>query len=162
MIDILKQTLTRRNFFTSLIVSLALLVAVPILMTSGTSYAQPAKIKQSVNCGGNKISLGDNCNPADTKGSGPLETLIKNIINVLSAIVGAICVVMIIIGGFRYVTSGGESNAISGAKNTILYAIVGLIIVAFAQVIVQFVLQRTTGPATAATTMLISTSKKPD
>ncbi len=45
---------------------------------------------------------------------------------------------MIIIGGFRYVTSGGDSNSVSGAKNTIIYALVGLIIVAVAQVLVQY------------------------
>lgn len=143
MIDTLKQTLTKRMLLIGAAVTLLILLASPALITPNITHAQA--IKKSVNCGGNKISLGDDCNPEDTKGSGPLETLIKNIINVLSAIVGAICVVMIIIGGFRYVTSGGDSNNVSGAKNTILYAIVGLIIVAFAQVIVQFVLQRTTG-----------------
>jgi len=77
------------------------------------------------------------CNPQ----SG-IENLIKTILNVLSAIVGAIAVIMIIIGGFRYVTSAGDSNAASSARNTILFAIVGLIIVAFAQIIVRFVLEK--------------------
>jgi hypothetical protein len=52
---------------------------------------------------------------------------------------------MIIIGGFRYITSGGDSGSVSSAKNTVLYAIVGLIIVALAQVIVRFVLSKSTG-----------------
>jgi len=77
------------------------------------------------------------CNPQ----SG-IENLIKTVLNVLSAIVGAIAVIMIIIGGFRYVTSAGDSNTASSARNTILFAIVGLIIVAFAQIIVRFVLQK--------------------
>lgn len=71
-----------------------------------------------------------------------VERLIKNIINTLSVLVGAICVIMIIIGGFKFVTSAGDSNATTSARNTVLYALVGLVIVAFAQVIVQFVLQR--------------------
>jgi hypothetical protein len=49
---------------------------------------------------------------------------------------------MIIIGGFRYITAGGDSNNVSAAKNTIIYAIIGLVIVAFAQIIVQFVLNK--------------------
>jgi hypothetical protein len=49
---------------------------------------------------------------------------------------------MIIIGGFKYITSGGDSNNVSSAKNTILYAIIGLIIVALAQTIVRFILGR--------------------
>jgi hypothetical protein len=50
---------------------------------------------------------------------------------------------MIIIGGLKYITSGGESSNVSGAKNTIIYAIVGLIVVALAQFIVHFVLANT-------------------
>ncbi len=65
---------------------------------------------------------------------------VQNIINILSILVGAVSVIMIIIGGFRYVISNGDSNGLSGAKNTILYAIVGLVIVIFAQSIVRFVL----------------------
>ena len=55
---------------------------------------------------------------------------------------------MIIIGGLRYITSGGDSGNVTGAKNTILYAVVGLIVVALAQVIVRFVVNRatSTGP----------------
>jgi TRAP-type C4-dicarboxylate transport system permease small subunit len=71
--------------------------------------------------------------------------MIKKIINILSVIVGVVAVIMIIIGGFRYITSGGSSDKVTGAKNTILYAIIGLIIVALAQVIVRFVLNKTAG-----------------
>jgi hypothetical protein len=51
---------------------------------------------------------------------------------------------MIILGGFKYITSGGDTGNVTGAKNTILYAIVGLVIVALAQIIVRFVLDKTT------------------
>ncbi len=54
---------------------------------------------------------------------------------------------MIIVGGLKYITSGGDSGNITSAKNTILYAIVGLIVVALAQIIVRFVLQRATAGA---------------
>ncbi len=69
---------------------------------------------------------------------------IANVINIFSWIVGIVAVIMIIYGGFRYVTSGGDSGAISAAKNTILYAIIGLVVVSMAQIIVHFVLSRTT------------------
>ncbi len=68
--------------------------------------------------------------------------VVRAVINILSVIVGAVSVIMIIIGGFRYVISNGDSNAVSGAKNTILYAIVGLVIVLFAQILVRFVITR--------------------
>ena len=53
---------------------------------------------------------------------------------------------MIIFGGFRYITSGGNDNNVSSAKNTILYAVIGLVIVALSQFIVRFVLNTATQP----------------
>lgn len=124
--------------------SIGLVTLLTFLLLFVPNQTQAQEIQKSVNCGGDKISLNNDCaKPGASEGSTKIETLIRNIINVISAIVGAICVVMIIIGGFRYVTSGGDSNHVSGAKNTILYAVVGLIIVAFAQIIVRFVLERT-------------------
>jgi len=67
------------------------------------------------------------------------KKIVTTIVTVLSVIVGAVSVIMIILGGFRYVISGGDSNGVSGAKNTIMYAIIGLLVVIFAQVIVSFV-----------------------
>ena len=63
----------------------------------------------------------------------------KDIINVLLYIIGAIAVIMIVVGGLRYVLSGGDSSAVTGAKNTILYAVVGLIVALLAYAIVNFV-----------------------
>ena len=79
----------------------------------------------------------------DSPGTGPtVESVIATVINILSIIVGVIAVIMIIIGGLRYITSGGDSNNTKGAKDTILYAIIGLVVVAMAQVIVKFVLNK--------------------
>lgn len=71
-----------------------------------------------------------------------VNEIIKLVINIFSLIVGIVSVIMIIIGGLKYITSGGDSGNISGAKNTILYAIIGLVVVALAQVIVRFVLAK--------------------
>ena len=59
--------------------------------------------------------------------------------NVLLFIVGAVAVIMIIIGGIRYVISGGDSSQVSAAKNTILYALVGVIVAILAYAAVNFV-----------------------
>jgi cytochrome bd-type quinol oxidase subunit 2 len=83
------------------------------------------------------------CNTDDN--AGKLNSLIKNIINIFSVVVGIVAVIMIIVGGFRYITSGGDSGNVTTAKNTILYALVGLVIVALAQFIVRFVLEKSTG-----------------
>lgn len=102
-------------------------------------------------CGGAELSLdtsnANECDAKDRNGDGKpdsdssrIEGVVSAIVNVLSAIVGVVAVIMLILGGFNYITSGGDSGKISSAKNTIIYAIVGLIIVALAQVIVRFVL----------------------
>jgi len=59
-------------------------------------------------------------------------------------IVGIAAVIMIIVGGFRYITSGGNDASVTSAKNTILYAVIGLIVVALSQLIVRFVLGKLT------------------
>jgi putative exporter of polyketide antibiotics len=69
-----------------------------------------------------------------------LGTRIKTIVNMILYILGAIAVIMIVIGGVKYTTSNGDSSAISSAKNTILYAVVGLVVAILAYAIVNFVL----------------------
>lgn len=71
--------------------------------------------------------------------------IFRTITNVLLFILGAISVIMIIIGGLRYVVSGGNATAVTAAKNTILYAIVGVIVALLAYAIVNFVLNSFTG-----------------
>lgn len=77
-------------------------------------------------------------------GDQTLYSVLGRIINIFSIVVGSVSVIMIIVGGFRYIISGGDSSGVSGAKNTILYAVVGLIIVLFAQVLVRFVITSVT------------------
>jgi hypothetical protein len=84
------------------------------------------------------------CTQTGVNDSTNLSTLVAKVINILSIIVGIVAVIMIIIAGLRYVTSGGKQESVTSAKNTILYAIIGLIIVALAQIIVHFVLQNVT------------------
>ncbi len=89
---------------------------------------------------------GGNCgsaDPADPNSSAnKVNKTVGTVINIFSWIVGVAAVIMIIVGGFRYITSSGDSGNVSAAKNTILYAIIGLVVVAMAQIIVQFVLNQ--------------------
>lgn len=75
--------------------------------------------------------------PRDLFGAGGIVTTITNI---LLFIVGALSVVMIIVGGLRYVLSAGNSTAVTAAKNTILYAVVGLIVAFLAFAAINFVI----------------------
>ncbi|HKX73708.1 MAG TPA: hypothetical protein VJM32_06840 [Candidatus Saccharimonadales bacterium] len=64
----------------------------------------------------------------------------NRILTTFTYIIGAISVLMIIIGGIRYVTSNGDQNSITSAKNTILYSVIGLIVAILAYAIVSFVI----------------------
>jgi len=84
------------------------------------------------------------CTVDSASANAEINSIIKLVINIFSLIVGLVSVIMIIVGGLKYITSGGESSNISSAKNTIVYAIIGLVIVALAQFIVHFVLGKIT------------------
>ena len=64
----------------------------------------------------------------------------KQVTNTILYIVGIIAVIMLIIGGIKYVVSGGDSKKVTDAKNTVLYAIIGLVICFLAFAIVNFVI----------------------
>ena len=85
---------------------------------------------------------------ADTQNTS-VNTLIRNVINILLWAIGIVSVIMIIIGGIRYATSNGDSNQVTAAKNTIMYAVIGLVIAIFAYAIVKFVFVQITAPPAA-------------
>ena len=74
-------------------------------------------------------------------GNNDASTIIRNITNVLLFIIGAISVIMLIFGGIKYTTSNGDQGAVTSAKNTITYAVVGLVVAIFAYAIVDFVIK---------------------
>lgn len=85
------------------------------------------------------------CKDRASSTSNPLlgtNGIITNVIKLLIIIIGAASVIMIMIGGFKYITSTGDSAKVNSAKDTILYAIIGLAVAILAQSIVSFVLMR--------------------
>jgi hypothetical protein len=64
----------------------------------------------------------------------------KIITNVMLYVIGAVSVIMLIIGGIRYVVSGGDTGAVTSAKNTILYAVIGIVVAILAYALVNFVI----------------------
>ncbi len=88
-------------------------------------------------------TLGSNSDCSKTPdNSVSINSIIKALINILSLVLGVVSVVMIMVSGFKYVTASGDTNKITSAKNTLVYAIIGLVIAALAQTIVRFVLAK--------------------
>ncbi len=75
-----------------------------------------------------------------------LPEIIANVLNVLLVIIGVAAVVMLIIGGIRFVVSQGDPSAIEGARNTILYAVIGIVVAFLAWAAVNFVVGRLENP----------------
>ncbi len=129
---------------------LVFVVSSPVLGATGNE-----DLKKNV-CGGANLSLSEGGSQADglnrscsnpVGGDGNpqkgLNDVIATVVNLLSIIVGVVAIIMIIIGGLKYVTSAGDPAKIGSAKNTVIYALVGLVIVALAQTIVRYVIKLT-------------------
>lgn len=80
-------------------------------------------------------------NPVCTSTDDDVNDIIGILVNVLLFIIGTLAVIMLIWGGIRYTTSAGNAAAITAAKNTITYAIVGLVVAFIAFAIVNWVLK---------------------
>lgn len=123
-----------RVLLTSALMMLGL-IALPVA-TAQVTYAAN---KDDVCAGVADIGGGNACNNPDA--GDRLGNFIKKIINVLLFVIGAVAVIMIIIGGIKYTTSNGDQSQVTSAKNTILYAVVGLVVAVMAFAIVNFVLK---------------------
>lgn len=100
-------------------------------------FAQPASagFEQGITDGASSAKSDDQS--TDLFGS---TGIFRTITNVLLFLIGAVSVIMLIIGGIRYTVSGGDSTAVTSAKNTILYAVVGIVVALLAYAVVNFVL----------------------
>lgn len=121
-------------------------ILLPAMVLSVGLVAQPAPAHAAFDRG-----LSDGAQSAQGKdqqgdaaslfGEGGQGGIFRTITNVMLFLIGAISVIMLIVGGIRYVVSGGDSTAVQNAKNTILYAIVGVVVAILAYAVVNFVIQ---------------------
>ncbi|SRR6266496_5821743 len=121
----------------------SLMIAVAVL-TASVGFAAPASAQaspeQSACEGSGGTWSGSWPSGSCTHGPRTVTGTFKSVGNIIIFLTGAIAVLMIIIGGVRYTLSNGDQGAITSAKNTILYAVVGLIVSVAAYAIVNFVL----------------------
>lgn len=116
----------------------------PALAFAFVVVAAPVSLAASVTLTGGADAAQGSETPSSLTGSGGV---FQTVSNVLLFIIGAVAVIMLIIGGLKYTTSGGDQNAVQSAKNTILYAIVGIVVAILAYAAVQFVVEQFSGAA---------------
>jgi len=119
----------------SIVAAFALVAAalfVPVLPVNAASCDPSQGTTAGVTC-----AQGDSVPTSLFEGQGSIFT---TVVNVLLFVIGALSVVMLIWGGIRYTTSAGNATSVTAAKNTIMYAIIGLVIAFLAYAIVNWVL----------------------
>lgn len=123
---------------------IGILISISLYSAPALVSAGPFDSAKSQACQG--LEFGDNqTGECDEEGAGDrLDSTVASVINIASLVVGTVAVIMVVVGGLKYVSSQGDSNGTASAKNTILYAVIGLIIVALAQVMVRFVVNKST------------------
>lgn len=115
-------------------------VAAPMaLATNFATAASTSSAKGEVCQGLGQASV--NCS---TNQGGDISRAMAAVLNLLSLIAGFITVIMLIISGVRFTTANGDSSGISGARTSLIYALVGIVVVLMSQVIVHFVLGKFT------------------
>lgn len=126
---------------------MAMIFATLSLVLAGLFLVAPAAHAADCNTNGGSdlsISSGVDCakgkdQPTQLFGT---EGIFTTVTNVLLFLIGAVSVIMLIIGGIRYTVSNGDQGAVTSAKNTILYAIIGLVVAILAYAAVSFVTQQ--------------------
>ncbi len=109
-------------------------------------------------CAGLNGIQSDTSSTTCTSGSSTVTTIVKLVINIFSFVVGVTAVIMIIYGGFKFITANGDSGSVGTARSTILYALIGLVIVALSQILVHYVLTETASSTSAHCTVAGKTS----
>lgn len=118
---------------TLIAVAVAGLISAAALVGLGPVFASTADASSA------RDRLLDGADATGKPGSNNLETSITDVTNVLLFVIGAIAVIVIIYGGIKFVTSDGDASKIKGARETILYAVVGIVIALIAYAIVRWV-----------------------
>lgn len=117
----------------------AIVLGVGLLLQPAPAHAAFDKgLQDGADAAQGKDQQGD---AASLFGEGGQGGIFRTITNVMLFLIGAISVIMLIIGGIRYVVSGGDSTKVQEAKNTILYSIVGVVVAILAYAVVNFVIQ---------------------
>lgn len=118
-----------------------------LIIAAALTFAPLSTVSAACSGGGAKGQVlsgvgetGGDCNGSD------FTNVISAIVTIISYVAGVLGVIMVMVAGIKYVTSGGDSNRVGSAKSTLIYAIVGLAIAALAQIIVHFVINTASPP----------------
>jgi hypothetical protein len=120
------------------VMSLAILSVFSVIPVNASSLTTVCNDSSHITAG----SAGSSSFCKDKSTTNPARGILIDAINIITAIAGFVSVVMIVISGLQLVSSSGNSEKVSTARNTILYATIGLVVIALARIIVGFIISK--------------------
>lgn len=127
-----------RRFIASCFLAIGLLFGVAAVPATALAAYNPFQNDCSGAASASAVcSNKNNSNPISGK-----DGILLKATRIVAVIAGVAAVIMIIIGAIKYVTSGGDSSAAGSAKNTIIFALIGLVVIVLAQAIITFVVSQ--------------------
>lgn len=116
-----------------IIMSTLMFLGLHFTLGGAISSASPAT--EQINAGKNQVT-----GIADGNATTDVNSTIRKVINIITSFGGILAVMAIVFAGYKYITSGGDSSKVSSAKNMLIYAAIGIAVIAAAQIIVRFVI----------------------
>lgn len=132
----------KRKLYALLII---LALGLPVFAMSATSHAVNITPICSGKVGGTSASNTSVCKDVNTQSKSnknPILNILKTALNIISYVAGIAAIILIVIAGITFMTSGGDPQSVSSARNTIIYAIVGIIILVVSQAIITFIIDK--------------------
>jgi hypothetical protein len=131
------RKITTTVFMLPLLMSLGMIAPAAAMQSGGVSPMHVTASFQGDACNGIGQLGGTGCggNPGSS-----LTNLMTTVINLLSLIAGFIAVIMVIVSAIRFMTANGEASGIASARSALIYALIGVVVAAIAQILVHFVI----------------------
>jgi len=117
------------------------LLTLLLVSLSGSVFAAENVLNQACSGSAANSALCKDKDKSSTTILGPQGILVKAV-QIVTTIVGIASVVMVVVGGFKYVLSNGDAGQIASAKNTILYALIGMVVAGLSSAIISFVISK--------------------
>lgn len=128
--------MTMRKIKLFLLTGLFAMTALVPVFAVGTVGAQVSQGSKDAACEGIGAGTGNVCTGGAGVGVG---RLVATAVSILSWVVGVISVIMVLVGGLKFITANGDSSKITSARSTIIYALIGIAVAVSAQILINFV-----------------------
>jgi hypothetical protein len=131
-----------KRLLASLLLVCCCLLATPLSAQAKDILGSSAQCNNASSGTGNSAICTDDATAQSNPNDNPVIDKLQDIATIVEIVAGAAAVILLLIGSIQYITSGGDPNKVSSAKNTIIYALVGVVVIVLAAAIIEFVVNK--------------------